>query len=502
MSFIYEYQLRNVKERQEWDLFEYEQVLENLIEQTFGRNLKETIIYNKSFEFRLYASVTSYKLQNLGKKIKKIIPSRHGFVRKTQNLYVIIDNIDEDTKMVSIEFIDSLVGDSELYSQRVNRFFKNDIKSEYSEDIKYNYYIDIYSADLSIKKFKQISGAKEVNVGDCYLIKANHRHGEEKIEIEDNPNIIKLDKIFDYPYFQLESEIRNDEVNDYFIINTFEKKTIDNGLKKIEEILNVLVEPVEEQFEIKLNSDKNVFFRVLNVGQALATSFSYGEDIPFLYFDYGIPFGLNAHTFITETNLPVDKNTRIIISHLDKDHWFGVSKFRDAYSCSWYIPDQKSFLFNHIIAGIKCAGGTVNLINKNITFGNLTISYAGISTYRATRPPRKRHETGLALCVDARDESNNNCKILIEADQDYDYVENAFLSDVNILVACHHGGKYSWTIKSDLPHPVIENNCIIYSYGDCNSHGHPNYVTQYQRLGWTIEHHTPIDGTFEKIIEI
>lgn len=68
MSFIYEYQLRNVKERQEWDLFEYEQVLENLIEQTFGRNLKETIIYNKSFEFRLYASVTSYKLQNLGKK--------------------------------------------------------------------------------------------------------------------------------------------------------------------------------------------------------------------------------------------------------------------------------------------------------------------------------------------------------------------------------------------------------------------------------------------------
>lgn len=226
MSFIYEYQLRNVKERQEWDLFEYEQVLENLIEQTFGRNLKETIIYNKSFEFRLYASVTSYKLQNLGKKIKKIIPSRHGFVRKTQNLYVIIDNIDEDTKMVSIEFIDSLVGDSELYSQRVNRFFKNDIKSEYSEDIKYNYYIDIYSADLSIKKFKQISGAKEVNVGDCYLIKANHRHGEEKIEIEDNPNIIKLDKIFDYPYFQLESEIRNDEVNDYFIINTFEKKQL------------------------------------------------------------------------------------------------------------------------------------------------------------------------------------------------------------------------------------------------------------------------------------
>ena len=405
--------------------------------------------------------------------------------------------------MISVEFVDSLVGNSELYSQRVTRFFENNDMTGYSEseDIKNNYYIDIYSADVSTNIFKQISGTEEVNVGDCYFIKAHHRRGEGK-DIAESGNLVELDKIFDYPYLQLGPEVRNDDVNNYFVINSIKSKTIDGVLKKIEEILDVSVEPAEEPLAMTLDRNKNVYFRVYNVGQALATSSAYGKDIPFLYFDYGVPFGLNAHTFPSGATLPVDKSTKILISHLDKDHWFGVSRFIEAYSCSWYIPNQRSFLFNHIIAGIKKVGGAVNLINRNINYGNLTISCAGISTYKATRPPRKRHETGLALCVNARDVSKKNCKILIEGDQDYDYVENTFLADVNILVACHHGGKYSWTVKSDLPHPTIDNNCIIYSYGDGNSHGHPNHVTQHQSLGWTTEHHTPIDGTYEKIIEI
>ena len=80
MSFIYEYQLRNAKERQEMNLIDYQQELENLIKETFGKNLKETITEKKSFEFRLYASVASNELQSLGKEIKKIVASEHGFV--------------------------------------------------------------------------------------------------------------------------------------------------------------------------------------------------------------------------------------------------------------------------------------------------------------------------------------------------------------------------------------------------------------------------------------
>ena len=89
MSFIYEYHLRNATERQEMNLLDYQQELENLIQETFRKKLKEIITLKKSFEFRLYASVDSQDLRNLGKELKNIIDSKHGFVRKEQILYAI-----------------------------------------------------------------------------------------------------------------------------------------------------------------------------------------------------------------------------------------------------------------------------------------------------------------------------------------------------------------------------------------------------------------------------
>lgn len=71
--------------------------------------------------------------------------------------------------MISVEFVDSLVGNSELYSQRVNRFFDNSDMTGYSEEIKNNYYVDVFSSEISIDIFKQM----------------------------ENQNIVELDKIFD-----------------------------------------------------------------------------------------------------------------------------------------------------------------------------------------------------------------------------------------------------------------------------------------------------------------
>lgn len=500
MSFIYEYHLRNATERQEMNLLDYQQELENLIQETFKRKLKEIITLKKSFEFRLYASVDSQDLRNLGKELKNIIDSKHGFVRKEQILYAIVGNIDEDSETISVEFVDSLVGNSELYSQRVNRFFENNDMTDYPDEIKNNYYVDVYSAEISDELFKQISRTNKVNVGDCYLLKAWHRRSE-KNDITINYNEVELDKIFDYPYLLLEDKDRGTDYSDFFILKKTTK--VDKGFEKIKTTLTLTLEAAKEtSLFSKINSEKEIVFSVHNVGQALATSFAYKGENPFLYFDYGVPFGCNSFTLPGGATLPVDKNTEIIISHLHKDHWFGISKFKDAYECSWYIPDQISFLFNHKIAEIRRVGGTVNLINRNIFSGNVSISCAGTSTYNPTRPPMKKHETGLALCVDAQDESDSNCKILIEGDQDYDYVENAFLVDVNILVACHHGGDYSWTVHSDLPNPIIDNNCIVYSYGDMNTHHHPSRTAKHQEKGWTNEHCTPKHGIYEKIIKI
>lgn len=502
MSFIYEYHLRNAKERQETNLLIYQQELENLIEETFGRNLKEVITFEKSYEFRLYASVNDQVLRILGKQIKNIVTSEHGFVRKEQSLYAIVNSIDEESAMISVEFVDSLVENSELYSRRVDRFFENNDMIGYSDEIRKNYYIDVYSAEISIDKFKQISGRKEVNVGDCYLIKALHRRGNEN-DIKENRNVVELDKIFDYPYLLLEEIIRRTDYSDFLILKKTTK--VDKVFGKIKTTLTLTLEATKEISVLsKINSKKEIVFCVHNVGQALATSFAYEGENPFLYFDYGVPFGGNTRTFPVGTVLPVDRNnTEIVISHLDRDHWLGISRFIDAYECAWYIPNQRrESQLNHKIAEIMLQGGSVKLVLGNIISGGFSISCAGISTYNPARPPMKKHETGLALCVDAQDECDNNCKILIEGDQDYDYVENAFLVDVNILVACHHGGNYSWTVHSDLPHPIIDNNRIVYSYGHLNTHHHPSRTAQHKAMGWTTEHHTSTDGSYEKIIRI
>ncbi len=85
--------------------------------------------------------------------------------------------------------------------------------------------------------------------------------------------------------------------------------------------------------------DKYVF-RVHNVGQALATSLSYENKPPFLYFDYGMPYGKNSSTRPPVVNMPTNPGVSIILSHVDKDHWFRVADDINAFQCHWYIPDQ------------------------------------------------------------------------------------------------------------------------------------------------------------------
>ncbi len=513
MSFIYQYHLRNSKERREIDLLSYKEKLKMLIKDYFSNNLKEVITFNDFYEFRLYSSVSSQSLRNLGKDIKEIIPSRHGFVRRKQVLYAIIEYINTETKNISLEFIDYMAGNKEQYITRVENLFKEMDKEIASDEIKNNYYIDVYSADISADKFKIISGEEEVREGDCYFVEAFHRHVDKKFSSrredgEDDSvknhslhSLIELDEMYDYNYLTLENNYENNFIADYLMINKFEKKNED--LDKIKETLSLSLKAMEE-FDLDfddMDSDKEVFFSVYDVGQALATSFNYKDNIPFLYFDYGVPFGRNSHTFPNGTNLPVERNTKIIISHLDKDHWYGLSKFVDSYKCTWYIPDQRRGVqINHKLSEIIVEGGSVEIIDSNRNHNSFYISYSGASNTRPSRIAKSRHETGLTLCVEAKDESNNNCKILIVGDQDYDYITNNTLQNINVLVACHHGGKYSWTTDSNLPSPNRCNNEIIYSYGYGNSYNHPSHMDQHQTNGWSVEHHTATDGTYTKLI--
>ena len=85
----------------------------------------------------------------------------------------------------------------------------------------------------------------------------------------------------------------------------------------------------------------------------------------------------------------------------------------------------------------------------------------------------------------------------MSGDQDYDYQDDYYLSNVNLLVACHHGGEYSWSKETEIPGCNTHENKIVYSYGDGNKYNHPSHVAEYLESGWRVEHHTPIDGNYE-----
>lgn len=129
--------------------------------------------------------------------------------------------------------------------------------------------------------------------------------------------------------------------------------------------------------------DKNriIDFCVHNVGQALATSFAYENEVPFLYFDYGLPDNRNKRTLPADVELKVNSQTKIYLSHIHMDHWLGLNKFTEA------IPDK-------------------------------------------------------------------------------------------------------------------DDNCIIYNYGDGNTHGHPSKVSDYISRGWSNEFHTAQKGDFVKKIRL
>lgn len=250
-------------------------------------------------------------------------------------------------------------------------------------------------------------------------------------------------------------------------------------------------------------------FTAHNVGQALATSLS-APDLPTLFFDYGYPDSRNAHTYTGPVAPITDpEQTVIILSHVDLDHWFGVQKERNAYQCTWIIPEQPvKNLFLSVLGKILFEGGTV-LYNGGIRRGDLTVSH---STTSASSPKRKSknltlHETVYAMYLDCMEECTDDdndtlepLKILVSGDQEYDYQNQSMLKDINLLVACHHGGTYSWSTHSNIyqqiPKPAND-SLIVYSYGNRNTHGHPSKVDDYQKAGWNTSHET-VNGDYSR----
>lgn len=509
MAYIYQYDIKRHSEEETLDLTAYSDVLESAISEYFGKNLKEVYVERDYFEFRLYRSVSNGKLRNLGKVLKRRVAVPFGFRRRKHSYYLIVDRVDEENGMVDVDVVDVLIGQGERYRQRVERYFErvqDNVHNELSENLRNNLYLDVLSATVS-KKMLCKDEQQEVREGDCFLLQAQHRKFVTQIErgADEREQFLQIDYVPEYRYLAMEekAEEENEEI-DYFVVNQSRITKEDDAAQRIQEMLSLQLEEATEIAEEDV-SGNILEFCVHNVGQALATSIALQGDTPFLYFDYGLPYAGNALTKPTGVNLPIKERGIVILSHLDKDHWNGLSEFVDGYKAKWYIPVQPVGVgFGRKISEIIAAGGEVHRIPagvRNCWGGKLKLSCGGTSTVNAARIGSTKHETGMAMRIEAEDELGNDFHILIEGDQDYDYVENAFLADVDLLVACHHGGKYSWTAHSALPVPRNANSMVVYSYGFDNTHGHPTQVDKHRLAGWRAEHET-IDGEYMVRIQI
>ena len=519
MAYIYRYQLKKSGLRAYINLKEYSKTIQSILSEHFYLNLKDSMVEEQYFEFKLYSTVSSKYLQKMGRLLKAELPfgiHGYGFIRMEQTFYALVYKpMLNEENAIHIELIDSeLLDGNKKFTERADAFFEKAmaIKSAYEKKeadneagIIKNYYVDILEAYVDKKILPPILNCSdEVN---CFFLKGYHKRYTNKQygEMGKKSNCILLEKGFDVAYVENKEKIRmqEDDKLDYLeIILTKEQKS---KIKEISVELDLIINTagkIEALDKIwKVENPDYYKFRVHKVGQALATSISKNNKKPFLYFDYGMPFGDNKTTRPSIVSTPTCPESTIILSHVDKDHWYRIADEPNAYRCHWFIPKQYLKVgIRHVLAEIIVRGGTAEYIRNDIPFSRGLLSCGGISKITPSRVATTVHETGLALRLNVCDTHGRELNILVSGDQMYDYIDNTLLDNLSILVASHHGGSYSWSGAGRVPNagnPV--DSIVIYSYGIGNSHGHPSTTGDYVAANWNRDHHVDIDGEYETV---
>lgn len=529
MAFIYRYQLKRISSREKLDLREYRNGINTVILSLFDSNLKDCFVEKSYFEFKLYTQASISTLQNMGRALREVLPF-YGFVRMDQTLYALVHGPSSLEEDYHIELIDSIfIDDPEGFQKRYELYFEKYRKDENynsqtdnnrkdenynnqtdnyrNEAIKRNCYLDVI--DIYVSNEMMPSKLKESNEITAFKIKGrykNSRYNGINLFAIDNELIresIRFENHYDYHYLSnIDNELIN-EIRPSNILQITESKKVEGIFEKVKEELYLDI-PIAT--EIKLNQEALTdysIFKVHNVGQALATSLSPQNGLPWIYFDYGLPFGKDIVTLPVDTVLDVNEEATILLSHTHKDHWYGVAYNKNSYKCHWYLPDQtKSILFNKKIAEIVNSGGSVNIINRDLAFPRAKITCGGISKINASRIASNKHETGLTFRIEGKDEFDNSTNILVAGDQSYDYIATSQLSDIDILVASHHGGSYCWSVAGNIPSPKVKyNGKLIYSCGINNRHKHPSKTSDYKTAGWMHEHNTSKQGEYKVVVK-
>lgn len=533
MAWIYRYQTYKRKWRKDIDLREYPRIRE-ILQECFGDNLKSIRVEREFFEYKLFNSVSSEFLRIMGKKLKPVFSkkeelkiSNHIFSRMNMEYYLFIDpgyhmelvdaedygRVMDDFKNIPSSNITS--EDSNIwnmariyteqyfakYTAALERGGEAEVlNSEYaqSRQVQLSLYMDSYEAfydeDVLKEKLpKSLDRSLQSDKAICIRVKGRmireHDNAEWELRGKDKLSMISIPELD----MMLNEGVRlrlNETERNYLKIISARKE------KKIKKIRNIF-----ETFRLKLDEcakkllgiaiGKHYKMTIHNVGQGQAVSIRIdGEDIPFLYFDYGCAYGENSFTRKgLPIDLPTDKNTKIVISHRDMDHWYAYLWNSSALSCHWILPDQSAPKFNNLVAKIRASGGKaekIGLLPEVVVNGDIKVYNFDVLNTRIINSANS-HKNGMSMLICGKDAHGKDLNILVAGDQEYRYMQNACKKNgyLHILVATHHGGKYTGSKKvgcyMEIPNPLPGvNNRLIISCGKGNTHHHPSKLIDYK----------------------
>lgn len=470
------------------------------------------LVNEDSFEFSFSGCIPRGDLQKMGKLLAKLGIGKGGFIRQKNKAYAIIsyDESKAEDEQVLVELVDGSTLDLE------DEYVQDDLP----EWVRFYRRVELSTTCVSVERAKNIFGFSDELIKEkevIFLVELKHRH----LENERYSEYLKSDGISDATSnTNYSNPIRKNtcliehlysngiyqpDFVDLVDINVKEMLSDSERKRIISKFDHEIESTIEQPYDSNILGDENTIytFAVHNVGQALATSLSEKGKKPFFYFDYGIACGRNKVTLPTGVKLPIAEGATILLSHVHEDHWCGFRINPDALKCRWMIPQKPTKTLSKVLSSVYLSGGTIILyradgldIFKIKSVNNCMVAGNTKSKISAARIPKAVHENGNALYIFA-EHNNKEWKIVVSGDQDYDYQDDSYLKDVNLLVACHHGGSYSWSKGAIVPNPNTDENEIVYSYGGGNTYGHPSEVGEYNRNGWNTEHHTPRDSDYE-----
>lgn len=485
------------------DFFEREEEIREVVGGMFDENLKDIRVLKKGFEFTLYISVRAEILRELGRRLARVLNHSYHFVRQKQRMYAIVSEGMDGYRDVFLLDAELCELDSGVLEEQIKRHKM--YRADLAEWVNRWNYIDMYTLQISQERyyalFKQKSCTDSFRGEELYMVTVGHSRIEYRSsESADEQFLRREDFDISSKFLLMEHLYTGDEHYEEYddvvqiqvlecekkagMLDSLNAKLFSSGF-----LASIPEAPIDYLKEVFPEGKQEYTFKVHNVGQGLASSLALNE-LPEFYFDYGMACWPNKHTLPVRVDLSIARSAVIILSHLDEDHWCGFRKEKDALGATWIIPKQKKIKkFIPVITRIIYNGGQVFYCGagKGLKSQNLIIGHSQKSSIKPTRLPSdsntKSHETGFAMYLTASCSSRKRY-IVVSGDQDYDYQEPRLLRDINLLVACHHGGKYCWSKKGTVPSSVSDNNLVVYSCGKGNTHSHPSKKADYISAGW------------------